>query len=109
MKTILAMRETDMMNIPLDRRRLPQRRSTRVAALVALLALTGAAVYGAHAWTAHAATTDRFTIATVQRGDLEDTVASTGVLQPRDYVDVGTQVSGQLKNLHVEIGAAVKA
>ena len=110
MKTILAMRETDMTNIPLDRRRrLPQRRSTRVAALVALLALTGAAVYGAHAWTAHAATTDRFTIATVQRGDLEDTVASTGVLQPRDYVDVGTQVSGQLKKLHVEIGAAVKA
>src|SRR5215831_17353921 len=111
MKTILAMRETDMTNIPLDRPRrlLPQRRSTRAAVLVALLALTGAAVYGAHAWTAHAATTDRFTIATVQRGDLEDTVAATGVLQPRDYVDVGTQVSGQLKKLHVEIGSAVKA
>src|SRR6185503_18448043 len=27
----------------------------------------------------------------------------------RDYVDVGTQVSGQLKKLHVEIGSPVKA
>ena len=46
--------------------------------------------------------------AVVQRGDLEDTVTATGTLQPRDYVDVGTQVSGQLKKLHVEIGGGVK-
>jgi len=43
----------------------------------------------------------------VQKGDLEDTVSATGTLQPRDYVDVGTQVSGQIKRLHVEIGDAV--
>ena len=42
---------------------------------------------------------------TAQRGDLEDAVTATGILQPRDYVDVGTQVSGQLKKLHVEIGS----
>ena len=36
-------------------------------------------------------------------------MTATGILQPRDYVDVGTQVSGQLKKLHVEIGATVKA
>src|SRR5207253_8614274 len=39
----------------------------------------------------------------------EDTVTATGILQPRDYVDVGTQVSGQLKKLHVEVGSTVKA
>lgn len=44
----------------------------------------------------------------VQRGDLEDLVTATGVLQPRDYVDVGAQVSGQLKVLHVQIGDDVK-
>lgn len=44
----------------------------------------------------------------VQRGDLEDLVTATGVLQPRDYVDVGAQVSGQLKVLHVKIGGEVK-
>jgi macrolide-specific efflux system membrane fusion protein len=44
-----------------------------------------------------------------QRGDLEDTVTATGTLQPKDFVDVGTQVSGQLKKLLVEVGAVVKA
>ena len=29
-------------------------------------------------------------------GDVEDTVSAVGVLQPLDYVDVGTQVSGQV-------------
>jgi len=44
----------------------------------------------------------------VERGHLEDTVSATGTVQPRDYVDVGTQVSGQVKSLHVEIGQMVK-
>ena len=32
--------------------------------------------------------------ATVQKGEIEDLVTATGSLQPRDYVDVGAQVSG---------------
>ena len=91
------------------RQLLPRRWARRAAALGILIALVGAAVYGAHAWMARAAGADRFTVATVRRGDLEDTVTATGILQPRDYVDVGTQVSGQLKKLHVEIGSTVKA
>ncbi|MGP1676806.1 MAG: efflux RND transporter periplasmic adaptor subunit [Burkholderiales bacterium] len=47
--------------------------------------------------------------AVATRGNLEDTVTATGTLQPKDFVDVGTQVSGQLKKLHVDIGAIVKA
>ncbi|MGE0011090.1 MAG: efflux RND transporter periplasmic adaptor subunit [Azoarcus sp.] len=46
---------------------------------------------------------------TVQRGDIEDVVTATGTLQPREYVDVGAQVSGQLKKIHVEVGTEVKA
>ncbi|MFL1406830.1 efflux RND transporter periplasmic adaptor subunit [Marinobacter sp. M1N3S26] len=46
---------------------------------------------------------------TVQRGDLEDLVTATGSLQPRDYVDVGAQVSGQLDVIHVQTGDEVKA
>lgn len=45
----------------------------------------------------------------VDRGDIEDSVAAVGNLQPLDYVDVGTQVSGQLRKIHVEIGQQVKA
>ncbi|MFN4089157.1 MAG: efflux RND transporter periplasmic adaptor subunit [Alphaproteobacteria bacterium] len=44
----------------------------------------------------------------VTRGDLEDSVTALGALQPRDYVDVGTQVSGQLRRIHVDIGDEVK-
>lgn len=52
---------------------------------------------------------DQYQIATVQRADIEDLVTATGSLQPREYVDVGAQVSGQLKKIHVEIGSVVRA
>jgi macrolide-specific efflux system membrane fusion protein len=45
----------------------------------------------------------------VERGTIENLVTATGILQPRDYVDVGAQVSGQLKILHVDVGSEVKA
>jgi macrolide-specific efflux system membrane fusion protein len=89
-------------------RLLPRGRNARVAVLCgALLVLGGAAYSGWRAWTS-AATTAPYTTAVVTRGDLEDTVTATGILQPRDYVDVGTQVSGQLKKLHVQVGQTVK-
>lgn len=44
----------------------------------------------------------------VVKGDLENLVTATGILQPKEYVDVGAQVSGQLKVLHVDVGDAVK-
>lgn len=46
--------------------------------------------------------------AEVQRGDIRSLVTATGVLQPRTYVDVGAQVSGQLEALHVEVGDRVE-
>lgn len=50
----------------------------------------------------------QFNTSTVERGDIENLVTATGTLQPRDYVDVGAQVSGQLKVLHVDVGSEVK-
>ncbi|RJG02823.1 efflux RND transporter periplasmic adaptor subunit [Noviherbaspirillum sedimenti] len=44
---------------------------------------------------------------TVTQGDIEKTVTSLGKLKPKDYVDVGTQVSGQLKKVQVAIGDRV--
>lgn len=46
--------------------------------------------------------------ARVQRMDLEDVVTALGKLEPATYVDVGAQTSGQLVNLHVELGSVVK-
>lgn len=50
----------------------------------------------------------RFGTAIVGRGNIENLVTATGILQPREYVDVGAQVSGQLKVLHVAVGSEVK-
>lgn len=47
-------------------------------------------------------------LATVQRGNIEDLVTATGTLQPVRYVDVGAQVSGQLRQLHVQVGSEVR-
>lgn len=41
-------------------------------------------------------------------GNIEDVVTATGIVNPKDYVDVGAQVSGQLKILHVKVGDQVK-
>lgn len=47
--------------------------------------------------------------AEVQRGDIQDLVTATGTVQPLEYVDVGAQVSGQLKKLYIEVGSVVKS
>ena len=44
----------------------------------------------------------------VTRGDIESSVTALGTLQPRRYVDVGAQASGQIRKLHVEPGAQVE-
>ncbi len=49
-----------------------------------------------------------FVTAAVARGDIEDAVLATGTLQPLNAVDVGAQVSGQLKSLKVELNDHVE-
>lgn len=51
----------------------------------------------------------RYRTAQVELGSIEQTVSAIGAVQPFAYVDVGTQVTGQLKTLHVEVGQQVAA
>lgn len=51
---------------------------------------------------------DSFTTEVAQRGNLEETVTATGKIQPRAYVDVGAQASGQLNRILVRIGDSVE-
>ncbi|MDR0672543.1 MAG: DUF4239 domain-containing protein [Zoogloeaceae bacterium] len=44
----------------------------------------------------------------VRRASIENTVSALGVLQPHRYVDVGAQVSGQVKHIAVTVGGTVK-
>lgn len=44
----------------------------------------------------------------VKRGKIAQTVSATGEISATNLVDVGTQVSGQIKKMHVKIGDVVK-
>ncbi|PYB74208.1 efflux RND transporter periplasmic adaptor subunit [Rhizobium wuzhouense] len=44
----------------------------------------------------------------VALGTIEETVLANGVLEPARMVNVGSQVSGQLKILHVQLGQSVR-
>jgi macrolide-specific efflux system membrane fusion protein len=84
-------------------------RAVRFALLGALaVTLLAGGYYAWRTWLAGGNGAGEYLTAVVQRGDIEDTVGATGTLQPRDFVDVGTQVSGQLKVVHVQIGQTVK-
>jgi macrolide-specific efflux system membrane fusion protein len=52
--------------------------------------------------------TPAFKLETVRRGNIEKTVTALGSIQPTEYVDVGTQVSGQLRVVHFKVGDQVK-
>lgn len=47
-------------------------------------------------------------IVTAEIGTIENTITAAGTLKPRNFVDVGAQVSGQLERLTVEVGDEVE-
>jgi len=77
-----------------------------VAAAVAIVVAAGG-----YFWyrSSNPAEGDRPLTATVAYGNVENTIASAGNLQPSNTVPVGAQVSGQLRKLHVEVGDKVEA
>ena len=83
---------------------------TRRHGLIAALILAAAAAAAAYYWSMRdeqQAPTYRF--AKVERGPLTATVAASGTLNPVTSVQVGTQVSGQIKELFVDFNSPVKA
>lgn len=71
---------------------------------LALAAAIGLVVYAVQA----PADAPQYLTASVERGDIENAVLATGVLEGIKQVDVGAQVSGQLKTLKVKVGDKVK-
>lgn len=81
----------------------------KITVSVIALAIVGGGAYFYHSKHAPAKSAGDFTIATAAVGSIESLVTAQGTLEPKTYVDVGAQVSGQIKKLHVIIGDAVKS
>ena len=75
-------------------------------ALLATLCLIPVVAFAA--WQIMPPGRERFATVQVSRGDIESSVTALGTLQPRRYVDVGAQASGQIQKIHVEVGDVVK-
>lgn len=75
--------------------------------LVALLVLIGAGGAGWWFLAAPKAATVPPTVA-VGRGDIEQTVLASGVLEANSLVSVGAEVSGRIEAVHVKLGQDVK-
>jgi macrolide-specific efflux system membrane fusion protein len=76
--------------------------------LLVLLLIGGGAGYAVQSYYIPVPKNPKYTLVEIRRDTIEDVVTAQGKLEPKEYVDVGAQVSGQLKKLHVEIGDSVK-
>ncbi len=88
-----------------------QAEKTRSLFTILLSAAAVLAIASALAWFLWLAPQSRsadYLTTEVQRGNIEDSITALGTLGPLEYVDVGTQVSGQLLRLHVELGDRVE-
>ena len=95
---------TPQTEIPVAAKAAPARwrRFVRPAAIAAVLLLLAAGGYfGWRAWSGEGTANVAPLTALAQRGNLEDSVTATGTLQPKEFVDVGSDIDdGAVAVLH---------
>lgn len=86
------------------------RKRRRRRNLLVLAGIAVAAAVGGWYWYQSRETVaeDQPLIVTIGYGDIENTIAAAGKLEPSRIVDVGAQVSGQLQRLYVDVGDHVE-
>jgi macrolide-specific efflux system membrane fusion protein len=93
--------------MPIERRAKGTRRWVKIFFALMLLLALGFGGYHLHSKKG-AGEEKKYTVAKVETGDIEEVVTAHGKLEPKEYVDVGVQVSGQIKKIFVELGDVVK-
>lgn len=76
--------------------------------LILILGVLAAASWGVYAKFIKKPPAPEVITASVERTDLEDTVLASGVIKSERDVNVGAQVSGQIRRLHVSLGDQVR-
>ena len=76
--------------------------------IVLLIVIAGAAGGGWYFFRAKTVKQPEFQTTKVARGDITQSVTATGDLQPVVIVDIGAQVSGQIKEVLVDFNSQVK-
>ena len=84
----------------MKRSRLPRRTVLAALCLFPVIAVC--------AWQILPGDHDKAATVTVTRSSIENSVTALGTLQPRSYVDVGSQATGQIMKIHVQVGDQVK-
>lgn len=75
-----------------------------------IAALILAAVAGGYFFYRSAKTQEiQYVTTSVSRGDLRSSISATGTLSAVETVDVGTQISGKIKSIHIDYNSVVKA
>lgn len=77
--------------------------------LVGAIAVASTAAYLQYGRAPNSAATARYKTQQVDRGDIQRTINANGTLNPTIQVNVGTQVSGTVKVLHVDFNSRVHA
>jgi macrolide-specific efflux system membrane fusion protein len=85
------------------------RRRNRTTWVIAAILLAGAAGWYLLQRNSTTEVQNQPLLATVERGNIENTISAAGSLKPSSFIDVGAQVSGQLQKLYVEVGDRVEA
>ena len=83
--------------------------SSRLGLLALVVLALSAAGYGAWRYFDGGSDAPKFKLAKLESGPLTATVSSTGTLNPVVSVSVGSQVSGQIKELYADFNSPVKA
>jgi HlyD family secretion protein len=82
----------------------PWQRWVRWGVLALVVIVVGFLIFGRGGGAA-----TKYTTQEVTRGDLTVTVTATGNLEPRNQVDIGSELSGTIRNVAVDVNDTVKA
>lgn len=79
-----------------------------ICALILVILVSVAALWPRYKTQDNATTSSSLSTSVVEYGDIEESIQASGIIQPSTRVDIGVQVTGQVRSLNVGLGQKVK-